>query len=360
MPSDTPHPVTGRPAPGLPPEAESVLEEAPPEPFWCENLLFALYDPHSDIGFWLHLGTVPNDWTMWEERVLVLLPEGEGFLSMWSFHRTAPERRPAASNLEFRCIEPFRRWRVTFDGYAVYTTEAQMVAGASPPGERHRLVVDLDIECVGEVWDAAVASSGSRGSGSLDSQGWAKEHHEQLFRASGRVAAGSSETAFEGSGWRDHSRGPRGSGSGAPWGGHVIMGGLFPSGRGFILSRYWTPAGLITLEGGGVVDGDGRLRYARVESAPRLTGFAMAGESLPVGLGWDSGHVDLECVTRRSLWTPMRKKYAAAVDMTGTGLNYALNFSRCVWEGEEGWVYSERSEMLNQPALELHRSGDIP
>ena len=43
--------------------------------------------------------------------------------------------------------------------------------------------------------------------------------------------------------------------------------------------------------------------------------------------------------------------------MTGTGLNYALNFSRCVWDGEEGWVYSERSEMLNQPAPELHHTG---
>ena len=355
MPSETLDPAGTMTAPGLPPQSESVLEQAPSEPFWCENLLFALYDPGCDVGFWLHLGTVPNDWTMWEERVLLLLPQGEGFLSMWSFHRTAPQRRPAASSLEVRCLEPFRRWRVVFDGYAVHTTEEQMIAGASPPGERRRLVVDLDVECVGGAWDAAVAASGSRGSGSLDSQGWAKEHYEQLFRASGRVTVGSDEHDFEGAGWRDHSRGPRGGDTGAAWGGHVIMGGLCASGRGFILSRYWTPEGLVTLEGGGVVDGGGRLRYARVESAPRLTEFVRAGESLPVGLSWDTGHLDLECVTRRSMWTPMRKKYAAAVDMTGTGLNYALNFSRCVWEGEEGWVYSERSEMLNRPAPRLRR-----
>ena len=356
MPSETSDPVVGQPEPGLPLEAESVVEEPPAQPFWCENLLFALYDPDRDIGFWLHLGTVPNDWTMWEERVLALLPEGEGLLTMWSFHRTVPERRPAASNLEFRCVEPFRRWRLGFDGYAVHTTEEQMVAGTSPPGERRRLMIELDVECVGAVWDAAAAAS-SRGAGSLDSQGWAKEHYEQLFRASGRVVTGSGEIDFDGVGWRDHSRGPRGAGRGAAWGGHVIMGGLFPSGRGFILSRYWTPDGLVTLEGAGVVDRDGHLRYARVESAPRVTEFVIAGESMPVELSWDTGRVDLECVTRRSLWTPMRKKYAAAVDMTGAGLNYALNFSRCVWEGEEGWVYSERSEMLNHPAPELHHAG---
>ena len=357
MPPETLDPAGSRPLPGLAPEAESVLEQAPSEPFWCENLLFALYDPTCDIGFWLHLGTVPNDWTMWEERVLVLLPRGDGFLSMWSFHRTAPERRPAASNLEFRCLDPFRRWRVVFDGYAVHTTEEQMIAGASPPGERRRLVVDLDIECVGGVWDAAAAASGSHGSGSLDSQGWAKEHYEQLFRASGRVTAGAGEIDFEGVGWRDHSRGPRGSGAGAAWGGHVIMGGLFPGGRGFILSRYWTPEGLITLEGGGVLEDDGLLNYAQVESSPRLAEFVPGGETLPVSLSWDSGRTDLECLTHRSLWTPMRKKYAVAVDRTGTGLNYALNFSRCNWHGEEGWVYSERSEMLNQPAPQLRRAG---
>ena len=357
MPPETPDPSASQPAPDLPPEAESTVEEPPAEPFWCENLLFALYDPHHDIGFWLHLGTVPNDWTMWEERVLALLPADEGFLSMWSFHRTVPERRPAASNLEFRCVEPFRRWSLGFDGYAVHTTEEQMAAGTSPPGERRRLVIDLDVECVGGVWDAGAAASGPRGAGSLDSQGWAKEHYEQLFRASGRVVVGSSEIDFDGVGWRDHSRGPRGSGAGAAWGGHLIMGGLFPSGRGFILSRYWTPEGSITLEGGGLSGADGRLRYARVESAPRLARFVPSGESLQVGLGWDTGRVQLECVTHRSLWTPMRKKYAAAVDMTGAGLNYALNFSRCVWDGEEGWAYSERSEMLNRPAPELHRGG---
>ena len=356
MPFETSHTPASRLSPDLPPEAESIVEEPPAEPFWCENLLFALYDPSHDIGFWLHLGTVPNDWTMWEERVLALLPEGDGFLSMWSFHRTVPERRPAASNLEFRCVEPFRRWHLGFDGYAVHTTGEQMVAGTSPPGERRRLAVDLDVECVGGVWDAAAAAS-SRGAGSLDSQGWAKEHYEQLFRASGRVAAGSREFDFDGVGWRDHSRGPRGSGGGAPWGGHVIMGGLFPSGRGFILSRYWTPEGRITLEGGGVLDADGRLDYARVQAAPRLSQFVPEGEPLPVGLSWDAGSVGLECVTRRSMWTPMRKKYAAAVDMTGAGLNYALNFSRCVWDGEEGWVYSERSEMLNRPAPELDHAG---
>ena len=332
---------------GLAAEREDVVSTVPSEPFWTENLLFALYDPDTDLGFWLHLGTVPNDWTLWEERVLVMLPGDQGLLTMWSFHRTAQERRPAASNLEFRCLEPWRRWHLGFDGFAVHTSNEEMAAGSSPPGERHRLVIDIEAIGATQVWDAETAASNAKGSGSMASQGWAKEHYEQMFRATGTVQVGEHVHAFHGTGWRDHSRGPRGGGTGDPWGGHLIMGGLFPSGRAFILSRYWTPDGRVTLEGACVVDGDGQFHYAQVETAPRLENFQLAGEILPVGLTWDGGDLDLACTTDRSLWTPMRKKYTAAVDMSGPALNYALNFSRCNWEGEEAYVYSERSDMLN-------------
>jgi len=337
---------------GLSPEAESVVSSAPTEPYWTENLLFALYDPELDIGFWLHLGTVANDWTMWEERVLVMLPASEGSLTMWAFHRTVPERRPAASNLEFDCIEPFRRWSVRFDGYAVHTTDEEMIAGLSRPGTRRQLVIDLDIECVSPIWDAQTAAV-TAGAGAMSAQGWAKDHYEQLYRAAGTVAIDGVVHDFAGTGWRDHSRGPRGGGAGEAWGGHVIMGGLFPSGRSFVFSRYWRPDGLITLEGAAVVDGANRFHYAKVEASPRLDMFHMDGERLPVLLHWEDGRLDVECRTLRSLWTPMRKKYAAAIDMEGAALNYALNFSLCCWDDEEAVVYSERSDMLNDPAPEL-------
>lgn len=338
---------------GLPAKAESLITVAPAQPFWTENLLFAFYDPDLDIGFWLHLGTIPNDWTMWEERVLVFLPAGKGSLTMWSFHRTTPERRPAAAGLEFRCIDPFRKWKVRFDGYAVHTSDDQMIAGTAPPGERRRLVIELDIECATPVWDAQASSSSPLGTGGMRNQNWAKEHYEQLFRATGSITIGTNDHPFVGTGWRDHSRGPRGGGTGDEWGGHLIMGGLFPSGRGFVVSRYWTPEGRINLEGAGVIDEHGLLHFAKVEQVPRVKSFEMAGESLPVALSWDEGRLDLECITRRSLWTPMRKKYAAAVDMTGSGFNYALNFSHCSWDEEDAYVYSERSDMLNSPAQEL-------
>ena len=332
---------------GHSPERERVVTKRPTEPFWSENLLFTPYDPVADVGFWLHLGTVPSAWELWEDRVLMLLPGDEGVLSMCGYHRTAPERRPAGSCLEFRCIEPYRRWRIAFDGFALHTSNPEMAAGRARDGAKRRLALELDVVCVTPVWDAHDAARHATGKGAMRAQGWAKEHYEQLARVDGTVRVDGREISFHGTSWRDHSRGPRGGSGGAAWGGHVIQGCLFPSGRGFGFSCYWTPQGAITLEGGYAIDADGALHHAEVLAVPRLTGLTLSGERLPVHLRWDGGELALESLTRRSLWCAMRQGLAVGADLSEEALIYALNFARAEWDGEEGWVYSERSDMLN-------------
>ncbi|MDT5015787.1 MAG: hypothetical protein QOD39_1947, partial [Mycobacterium sp.] len=102
--------ATGQLSSGLSADSERTVLEDPDIPAWTENLLFTPYDPANDIGMWLHLGTVADKWEMWEDRVLIALPEDQGVLSMWAYHRTAAERQPAGANLEFHCEEPFRKW----------------------------------------------------------------------------------------------------------------------------------------------------------------------------------------------------------------------------------------------------------
>jgi len=334
---------------GLTTQIEYATQTAPTEPFWTENLLFAGSDPVADIGFWLHLGTVPNDWSMWEDRVILRLPGDQGVLSMWAYHRTAPERRPAGSNLAFECLEPFRRWRVTFDGFAQHIANADMAAGLAPDGPRKRLTIDLEVTCVTPVWDAQTSAKSASGKGDMNSQSWAKEHYEQMWRAKGKVRVGEQEIAFDGTGWRDHSRGPRGGATADPWGGHVILGCLFPSGRAVILSRYWRPDGVINLEGGCVIDADGTFHHARFGEGPRLTGLELSGEHLPVEFSWPGGSAALTLTTRTSIWTAMAKQLAIGKDLSGTGLMYVLNFGPMTWDGEVGQAYIERSDPLNNP-----------
>src|SRR5690606_38742164 len=133
---------------GLAPEREGIRTSEPDEPFWSENLLFAMYDPTSDVGLWLHLGTVPNDWGLWHEMCYAYLPEEAGVLSMWSHHRTAADRRPGGANSRFICVEPFHRWHVSFDGFGLHTSNEDMTKGLARVGALRRFVVELDVESV--------------------------------------------------------------------------------------------------------------------------------------------------------------------------------------------------------------------
>ncbi|MCU1456391.1 MAG: hypothetical protein JWL73_483 [Actinomycetia bacterium] len=339
---------------GLPDERDFIVAECPDIPMWSENLLFALYDPNADIGMWLHLGTVPGDWTMWEDSVFVMLPGHDGALSLKGYHRTAPERRPAGPGLEFRQIEPWKRWHVTFDGFGLHIPEERMLVGTAYDGPTQKFAVDLDVECVTPAWDARTATLLASGAGDMESQDWAHEHYEQLLKATGTVTTGAGTVPFTGYGWRDHSRGPRPRGLPKGWGGHVILGCVYPeSGRAWGLSRYFTEDGLITLEGGYVFV-DGNFEHARVVTAPRLVDLTYEGEVLPIALEWSGGTLELDLQFDRALWTSMQRGLSVGKDLDGSALMYVLNYGRCEWDGETGYFYCERSDHLNALAPEAH------
>ena len=144
---------------GLADERDFIVTDCPDIPNWSENLLFAVYDPDADVTMWLHLGTVPGKWTMWEDRVLVMLPGEEGVLSLRAYHHTAPERRPARPGVEFRQNTPWRRWQVSFDGFGLHTRVAEMLTGTTRDGPGKPFSAELEIECLTPAWDARTAAS---------------------------------------------------------------------------------------------------------------------------------------------------------------------------------------------------------
>ena len=335
----------------LSPDAELVVQAPPTEPLWSENFLFVLYDETQKIGMWLHLGTAPTDWTIWEDRIYLSLPGG-GVLSMMAYHATAPERRPGGSVMAFTCVEPFRRWRIDFDGFAWYTSEAAM-DGAGEPRFRRRLKIELDVECVSPVWDAR-AAAGSAGQTGMTGQSWAKEHYEQLVRAKGEMSVDGETHVLTTTGWRDHSRGPRGRKSKHAWGGHVIGGCQFPSGKQFMFSRYWRPDGVVSMVGGMFVDEAGGCHAVTVVDAPELRELVLRRERLPIHLQWDGGELVTAMETEASIWVPRERKHLVGRDEHGA-LNdmYVLNWGPAQWDGETGYVYLERSAHLNALPSEI-------
>jgi hypothetical protein len=323
---------------GLPADREQTVKACPHVPGWTENLLFTPYDPVNDIGMWLHLGTVADMWEMWEDRVLIALPEDQGVLSMWAYHRTVPDRQPAGSNLAFRCERPFTKWHITFDGFCVKSSYEAMRTGLLTDGPKSHVHLDLDVQGLTPVWDAESGPAIASGAGMAE-QSWAREHYEQLTRVTGEVHIDGEPVRFDGGGWRDHSRGPRGADTLTDWGGHVIVGGVMPSGRTFGLCRYWARDGRITLEGAYVVD-DGALRHVQLDDIPAPAKLSRDGEQFTVAF---DGGAPLTGTIRSSLWLSMAEGLPYGVLEPKRA--YHVSWAEVAWDGETGHVYIERSNL---------------
>jgi hypothetical protein len=331
---------------GLDVGREAVFSTPADVPHWSENLLFAMYDAANDVGLWLHLGTIPNRWHLWEDRILVTLPGEAGVLTSRSYRKTPPNERPAGANLSFNCREPYSRWHVTAEAMAVRTAHAQMRSGLVQDGPKDHVGLDLDVTCRTPVWDMHAMTQHGNGRGSMQSQSWATEHYEQLYTVTGSVSLPTGAIEFNGTGWRDHSRGPRGGETGAPWGGHVILGAYFPrTDRGVGLCRYYHPYGGVTLEGA-YVSQAGVMNPAVVLDASRITELRKDGESLRFGLqSPGAGETWLDATTTTSIWTMLKRSvHYYGIDPTGElGSVYVVNFATVEWDGEPGSLYVERS-----------------
>jgi hypothetical protein len=317
---------------------EAVVRERPDVPGWTENFLFTPYDPVNDIGMWLHLGTVAEVWEMWEDRVLIALPADQGVLAMWAYHRTVPERQPGGANLQFRCEEPFKQWHITFDGFCVRSSYEAMRTGLLTDGPKSRVQLDLSVECVTPVWDAESGPETPTGAGMVE-QSWAREHYEQLTKVAGQLAVDGVITNINGGGWRDHSRGPRGADTLTNWGGHVISGGVLPSGRAFGACRYWARDGRITLEGAYVVE-DGALRHVGIEQTPGPAVLTRDGEVYTLAL---ADNQPITGTIRSSLWLSMADGLPYGAPHGSPA--YTVSWAQVRWDGEVGHAYIERSDV---------------
>jgi len=335
-------------ATGLDPARDRPLVQPPAGiKAFGENYLMVTYDPQVDVGLWLHLGTWPEDFAMWEDVILLALPGEEGLLWARGYQRSLPELRPNGPNLRFECLEPFRHWRISFDGVCTRTPYETMLAGLVPDGQREKVVLQLDVTCVTPVWDAHESATSGRGGGSMAEQVWASEHYQQLLRVSGRVELRDGIYELRSSGVRDHSRGQRGHEGGMDrWGGHTLIHVLFPSGRGVGVQRMWTPLGDVTLDTAYVLI-DGAIHFADVHQLPQLESVQLRGERMQLVLESDLGVHTLEGEMLKTVFTtPLGKGLSVGADTSAPYGVFGLGHARWTWDGEEAYGLTERSNRL--------------
>lgn len=287
---------------------------------------------------------VASSWDAHDLSVNIAFPDGR-VLSVRDKGSTHPPIGPGgqptvfgAGPLQFRCVEPFRRWDVSFSGVAARMTTREQMNGALP-GKGPAVEVEFQIETTmavppwiqGSLLREAAAMLASGVEGGL----MGGPRYEQLFRARGMLRIGDEVHDFTGSGLRIRRQGVRRI---EGFWGHCWQSALFPGGRAFGYIAYPPrPDGQPSYNEGYVFEGDGELIPARVVQAPWLGKLCASGDDVSVVLETERGRTRIEGETFVSTFAMGRPELPPDFPvLQQAGVRYR-------WDGEETWGMMERS-----------------
>ena len=335
--------VTG----GLDGSADEVTAATPTVPTYREGTSMWVWDDQGQVGLpRVAVEAVGATWETAQMATLNLaLPGGRVLLAYANEppHPVADEQgRPrilGAGPLRFVCVEPFRRWRLEFDGPAVVTSVDEQIAGrgsaagAGADAERVPLRIEIEGDMVAPPWTQ----------GSLDPDGQfvvGEDRIEQLFSASGSVSIDGDTISLRGGGLRIHRKGGNRSDYNDFFG-HCWQSTSFPSGRAFGYIHYTPrPDGTIKYHEGWVMDG-GEILPAKVVDTPWLAGTQPDGDDVGFTMRTPRGDVRIEGETALSTFVPER---AIGEGVTFPTLQQGI--ARYRWDGEEAYGMIERSTRL--------------
>jgi len=167
---------------------------------WQENFLFVGLDPATGTGFYLHFGRLPQ-LDRYDVKLAVAV-DGEFVSTSLSRPLEGPAKDDlGCPGLEVTPIEPFRRWRVRYEGTGQSGFSDGVLCVDS--GGEIPLQIDVTFDALGPPLDLEegmrmLADSGNDGG-----------HYEQGLRWSGSVRAGGARRETGGLGVRDHTWGVR-------------------------------------------------------------------------------------------------------------------------------------------------------
>jgi hypothetical protein len=250
------------------------------------------------------------------------------------------EGRPTvigAGPLAFRCIEPFRRWSMTYDGAALDGDVSEQIGGTY--GRRGSKPVKLHVEMtmVTPAWvqqttvdTSALTQVEIENAGAMG-LGYRFEHH---LRAVGVYEIDGKTYDFKGVGTRIHRQSIRKMDG---FFGHCWLSAVFPNGDAFGCLAYPPRDG-----GDGpyahndaVIFKDGRLYLARIVNAPFLRRIIPAGDELMLELESELGRTVIEGTTALNTFR------IGNPDIGGLNLHQGGALFR--WGGQKAYGMVERS-----------------
>lgn len=309
---------------GLDPRFELFLTERPSDGEMRDSATLWIMDDAGELAFpRVTLDAIGEHWEQPWVQINMAHRDGRTF-RVWDRlvgHSRAGEQGPAtvlgAGPLRLECVEPFRRWRMQFDGAALQSTVRLQMSGRET-GDLANLRFEFEAEMAAPPWlmggmtaEAAMLMGGLR--------------YEQLCRVHGTVDIGHEHYAIRGTGMRVRRQGVRRM---ATANGHCQHSALFPSGRAFGAIAFAPRSdGTQSFNEAFMIDGDGVRRAARIAEAPWMTQLQATGESVPLVLRSDLGTVRIEGVTLLSTFD------STLFEMADTSI-LQQGAVRYTWDGE--------------------------
>ncbi|HEX8057224.1 MAG TPA: hypothetical protein VF481_11220 [Novosphingobium sp.] len=245
-----------------------------------------------------------------------------------------------SGGLSFQCLEPFRRWRVVYEGNPIDASTAQMIDKTFDPNKRTSLRYEVELTTVAPGWvhdnrpekldamdeDARVAAG-------LMGFGW---RVEQLFRAEGELTVDGTKRSFSAVGNRIRRQSVRPLGA---FRGHCWQAATFPDGRGFAICCY------PPLENGYVFNDayifqDGRKYKAKASRIPWLEHLKERGDDVSLELESELGTTR---IAGSSIFNTFRHGIA---EMPGFTLQQGG--AQYTWDGQTAYGMLERSSWQSQ------------
>ncbi len=265
----------------------------------------------------------------------VLLAMGENGQSHSPIAADGKPRILGSGGLRFECLDPYHKWRISYDGNPVDTATADMIALKVDPSRRAPLQWQVEIEMVTPCWVQDYTPERLQGMSEREMDdarsmglGYRMEHQ---FRGEGEITVDGRSQPFRCTGNRIHRQSVRPLDG---FRGHVWQAAVFPDGRAFAFIAYPPgPDGSTYNEG--YVYQDGTMYPATASLIPWLDAMVAEGEDMSLELTSELG------TTRIGGLGCLNTFKAGISEMPGFVLNQGS--ARYTWDDQSAYGMVERS-----------------
>jgi hypothetical protein len=320
------------------PEQDRLHLPDPVPSEYSENLVLMGYDAVADVALYFHFSRMHSDPELWEGDVAVYR-SGGALLVDQSLGKHGDTDTADTGVCSFHVEQPLRRWRARFHGAATACTTADAAAGLVDALPSTPTRVDVVFDGLFGTWSAGAA---------MDTQDWGDAHLEQGGRITGSIAVGDERITFDGTGFRDHTRGRRNY-TGLDR--HTWTYGHFPSGRTFLVLEAWHDPGVYQTFG--FVAHDGELVAATPRSLPDLTDCQGSPRAFTIELDSGVGPMTISAEALHAMAFTLQAPLAMPLGADWSHPRNTIGVecpAKVVWNGEVGYGWVERTNRAQRLA----------